>query len=195
MAKKSKRHRRERRDTRSRADTVRGWINANRDLFRAYVIFIVFIVVAFSLLTTQWGKNVVAEPLNQLIAIVSASILNIFGAAAHAASSSIVSDAGSVKIKEGCNGIYATIIFLGGIVAYPTSLLKKLIGAVLGIVALFVVNLIRVLSLYYLSAYYPKIFDEAHLYIWQFAIIIIGGLFWLVWYDKIVSPTVAEGSV
>lgn len=192
---KKKKDRRERRDRRSRIGKVRGWMGANRDLFRAYVIFIAFIVIAFSVLTTEWGKEDLAKPLNRLIAVVSASILNILGAGASASSNSIVSTAGSVKIKEGCNGIYATMIFLGGIIAYPTSLLKKLIGAVLGIIALFVVNLIRVVSLFYLSAYYPRFFDEAHLYIWQFAIIIIGGLFWLVWYDKIVRPAAVEESL
>ena len=192
---KKKKHKRERRDRRSRVHKIRSWVKVNRELFKAYIIFIVFILITFSVIMTPWGKDELAKPLNRLIAIISAWLLNIFGTAAHASSNYISSDLASVKIKEGCNGIYATMIFLAGIVAYPTSLRKKLIGVVLGTTALFIVNLVRVLSLFYLSAYYPSLFDEAHLYIWQFAIIIIGGLFWLVWYDKIVSPSAAQESV
>jgi exosortase H (IPTLxxWG-CTERM-specific) len=192
---KKKKQRRERRGRRSRLHKIRAWAKTNHDLFKAYIIFIVFITVTFSILITPWGKDELAKPLNRLIATVSAWILNVFGTAAHASSTNISSVLASVKIKEGCNGVYATMIFLAGIVAYPTSVKKKLIGVVLGTTALFIVNLVRVLSLFYLSAYYPNLFDEAHLYIWQFAIIIIGGLFWLVWYDKIVNPSAAQESI
>jgi exosortase H (IPTLxxWG-CTERM-specific) len=194
MAKKKK-HRRERPDRRSRIDKIRQWARANKDLLKAYVIFVAFIIVTFSIFITPWGKDELAKPLNRLIAIISAGVLSAFGVEAHASSNNIVSAVTTVKIKEGCNGVYATMILLGGIIAYPTSLRKKLLGAVLGVVALFAVNLVRVLTLFFLSAYYPSLFDEAHLYIWQFAIIIIGGLFWLVWYDKIVRPSAAEESV
>jgi exosortase H (IPTLxxWG-CTERM-specific) len=197
MAKKKKKEKRgrKRRSGESRATTVRTWISANRELLKAYIIFIAFITITFSILITPWGKEQLAQPLNRFIAVVSTSILNLLGTAASASANNIMSGEASVKIKEGCNGVYATMIFLAGIVAYPTSLRKKLIGVVLGTIALFIVNLVRVLSLFYLSAFFPELFDEAHLYIWQFAIIIIGGLFWLVWYDKIVSPPAVEKSV
>jgi exosortase H (IPTLxxWG-CTERM-specific) len=196
MAKKKKKKReRERRNRRSRISMIRSWIETNKELFRAYIIFVAFITVAFSALITPWGKDELLKPLNRIIAVVSVWTLGLFGTDAQARSNIIVSALASVKIKEGCNGVYATMIFLAGIVAYPTSLIKKVIGVILGTAALFAVNLVRVLTLFYFSAYFPTVFDEAHLYIWQFAIIIIGGLFWLVWYDKIVSPSAAEKSV
>ncbi|MFH2057202.1 MAG: archaeosortase B, partial [bacterium] len=82
-----------------------------------------------------------------------------------------------------------------GVVAYPTGLGKKIFGVLAGTAIIFAINLIRVITLFYLSAYYPSLFDEAHLYIWQFAIIIIGGLLWLIWYDKVVQRHAATPAV
>ncbi len=178
---------RERPKKRSRSDHIKAWMHDYRDLIKAYVVFVLFIIIAFSLLQNSLGSRLVLVPLNRLIAIVGAAVLSLLGTPATASHTSIVSNIASVRILEGCNGVYATIIFLGGVVAYPTGLIKKLIGVLAGTAIIFLINIIRVITLFYLSAYYPSLFDEAHLYIWQFAIIIIGGLLWLIWYDKVVQ--------
>jgi exosortase H (IPTLxxWG-CTERM-specific) len=178
---------RERRMRRSPLDRIGNWLARNRDLVKAYVIFVVFTVVAFVALQTVWCADHILQPLNSATAGGSAWLMGLFGTEADHFGSQILSEAGSVNIAEGCNSAYATIIFLAGIFAFPTGWRQKLLGAILGTVALFVINLVRVVTLVYLSGSNKGLFDEAHLYIWQFAIILIGGLLWLLWYDKIVS--------
>jgi exosortase H (IPTLxxWG-CTERM-specific) len=159
----------------------------NRDLIRAYAIFIGFTVVAFVALQTIWCTDNVLRPLNNFTALCSTWIMTLFGTSSTCSGSTILSEAGCVNIAEGCNSVYATIIFIGGVLAFPASWHHKIIGTILGVVALFVINLVRVVTLVYLSGSNKKLFDEAHLYIWQFAIILIGGLLWLLWYEKVVS--------
>lgn len=168
------------------------WLKDNRDLVKAYIIFAVFTVVAFFAVLMPWGDKFFLEPLNRLTAIASGWLISIHDGKVQVVASSILSSSGGVNIKEGCNSVYATIIFLSGIVAFPTTWRKKLLGAILGTIALFAINLVRVVTLYYLSGYNKDLFDEAHLYIWQFAIIIVGGLLWLLWYDKIVNRKSVE---
>jgi exosortase H (IPTLxxWG-CTERM-specific) len=159
----------------------------NRDLIIAYTVFIGFTVIAFVALQTIWCIDNVLHPLNNATATGSAWLLNLFGGNAAHFDSQIASRVGSVNIAEGCNSVYATIIFLAGIFAFPTGWRHKLLGAVIGTVMLFLINLVRVVTLVYLNGSNKALFDEAHLYIWQFAIILFGGLLWLLWYDKIVN--------
>lgn len=177
---------RERRERRSPQNRIGSWLARNRDLVKAYAVFIVFTVVAFVSLLTVWCVDHVLAPLNSVTAANSAWLINLTGTDAVALGSRIVSVVGCVNITEGCNSVYATIIFLAGIFAFPTGWRQKFLGAILGTVALYVINLVRVVTLVYLSGSNKNLFDEAHLYIWQFAIILIGGLLWLLWYDKIV---------
>ena len=163
------------------------WLKENKSLFKAYLIFVLFTVIAFAVILTPWCDQYILQPMNIMTASASAWIIRMLGTEVVAASTQIISNTGGVNIKEGCNAVYAIIIFLAGIFAFPTSIAKRVLGAVLGVVALTAVNLIRVVTLFYLSSSNKELFDEAHLYIWQFAIILIGGLLWLLWYDKVVN--------
>ncbi|MCK4856820.1 MAG: exosortase H [candidate division Zixibacteria bacterium] len=165
-----------------------GFFKANLTLLKSYAFFVIFAVAAFSVLITDWGQQSLLDPLNEWIAVTSAGTLQLLGTNAIANGTAVTAkQLGSVDIKEGCNGVYAIIIFLAGVVAYPTGWKKKLVGIVFGSIALFIVNNIRVLTLFYLVVYKPEWFEEAHQTIWQFAIILVGGLLWLIWYDKVVN--------
>ncbi len=168
------------------------WFVRQRGLLKIYVVFVLFIVILFSFLVTDLGKEYISMPLNRQIAVISAALINVGDSDAVATGTQICSNSGAVDIKEGCNGLYATVILLAGMVAFPASWRQRAIGILLGTVALFVINLIRVITLFYLSASHPELFQEAHMFIWQFAIIIIAALLWLVWYDKIVSREAAK---
>ncbi len=180
---------------RSSQRSLRFWLKKNHDLIKAYVIFILFSAAAFFVLMSPWGDRQILEPLNRITAVASGWLIALHDDSVQIISTRILSSSGGVDIREGCNSVYATIIFLSGVFAFPTGWGKKLLGALLGSLALFAINLVRVVTLYYLSQHDRNLFDEAHLYIWQFAIILIGGLLWLLWYDKIVRRHSAKTSL
>ena len=184
----------ERQNRRSLLNHVGRWILTNRDLLKAYGIFIGFTGVCFAVVLADWSSGRLLDPVNQLTAAASGGLVNLFGGKVEVVSTQLSSPAGGVSIAEGCNSVYVTILFLAGVFAFPTTWKKKWLGALLGTVALFVINLVRVVTLFYLSGSNAWLFQEAHLHIWQFAIILIGGLLWLLWYDKIVKePKNAKG--
>jgi exosortase H (IPTLxxWG-CTERM-specific) len=146
-------------------------------------------MVGFALVLADWGTGFFLDPVNDATAAMSGWIINCFGGESYVRANQITSASGGVSIGEGCNSVYATILFVAGVLAFPTTWRKKLVGVVLGTIALFVVNLIRVVTLFYLSGGDSWLFQEAHLHIWQFVIILFGGLLWLLWYDKIVGES------
>jgi len=115
--------------------------------------------------------------------------MNLFGAQSAVSGTVLSTPAYSIDIVDGCNGIYATAILISGVIAYPSNYRAKLWGVGLGILAIFILNLARVISLFYLGQYYQNIFNEVHVYVWQPLIILWAILVWDFWSRKVRSET------
>ena len=63
----------------------------------------------------------------------------------------------------------------------------------MGAAALFVINLVRIISLFYIGSAYPDFLDLAHFFLWQLFMIVLTIGLWLLWTVKIVH-THKEGS-
>jgi len=132
------------------------------------------------------------EPFTAFIAKVSSVILNLLGAKAHAAGTRLAGDGVAFELRNGCNGVWATIIFVSAVLAFPSTFSAKVTGVVAGFCAIFVINLMRVISLYYVVRYYPKAFEGAHIYVWQSIVIAAAVLLWLFWAQRAI-PAEREG--
>jgi len=87
----------------------------------------------------------------------------------------------AVSIEPGCNGVEAMIVLLAAIIAFPAPLAYKLKGLLWGFVAVQGMNLLRIISLFYLGQWSRELFDWAHLYIWQALIMLDALVVFLVW--------------
>lgn len=65
--------------------------------------------------------------------------------------------------------------------AYPTTFIRSLTGAALAIVALQTVNLLRIISLLYLSRGEPSLFEFFHNYVWDAMIGLEGLVLFFTW--------------
>ena len=84
--------------------------------------------------------------------------------------------------RPGCNGVEATIFLVSAVLAFPSPWRMKLIGIVAGFVAIQAMNLLRIISLFYIGQWNQTAFEWAHLYIWQSLItldVLIVFLLWL----------------
>ena len=74
---------------------------------------------------------------------------------------------------------------MGAVIAYPSPLRAKVIGVAIGVLALSVINLVRITSLFWIGSRYPQHLDVAHLLVWQTAIIVIAIVMWLLWAERL----------
>lgn len=86
-----------------------------------------------------------------------------------------------VSIEPGCNGVEACIVLFSAIVAFPEHWGHKLWGLGTGFVAVQGLNVVRVISLFYLGQWSTKAFEFAHEYLWQGLIMLDVLLVWLLW--------------
>jgi len=72
----------------------------------------------------------------------------------------------AVSIEAGCNGVEATIVLIAAIGAFPASWRARLTAIGLGFLAIQVINIVRIISLFYLGNWNLEYFSWIHLYLW-----------------------------
>jgi exosortase H (IPTLxxWG-CTERM-specific) len=148
--------------------------------------FLIFIVIQASLFGVELLQPVQAHfvmPWTATLARLSAGLLQVFDPDVHSYGVVIqsLSNGFGVSIQPGCNGVEACIILIAAMLAFPSPWKYKLIGIAMGIVAVQAVNVLRVVSLYYLGQWDMDVFEFAHLYLWQALIMLDVLVVWLVW--------------
>ncbi len=157
------------------------------DSLRVGIAFGVCIVGLYLL---RWWEPIdlhVIEPFTLFIATLTRWTLGPFGGEVAQEGTIVAFDGVRLNILEECNGVPAIIVFVSAILAYPASIRLKAIGLALGMPAIFVVNQVRVLSLFFAHRFLSKqVFDLLHEYVWQFVIIIFSVLLWIYWAERFV---------
>ena len=150
---------------------------------RFTLIFIVLVISLFALELFEPIREAVILPFTGLLAAISAGIMQIFDADVISQADVIRSNTSgtAVKIAAGCNGVEAVIILFAAIFAFPSSFKHKIYGFVLGFFGIQILNVIRIISLYYLLQWDQNWFEWFHLYLWQALIIIDALVVWLIW--------------
>lgn len=118
-----------------------------------------------------------------LNADVSAALLCIFGTPARADGISVRSSspAFGLTVAQGCDAIQPAILFLCAVLASPVAFKAKWPGILVGVPLLLLLNQARIVTLFYVGAYRPKLFNIMHIDVWQALFIGIALLFWLFW--------------
>jgi exosortase H (IPTLxxWG-CTERM-specific) len=151
------------------------------ELVRIYIFFGVAVFCFFLLLNYVPFHNKVIQPFTAFIAFFSSKILNLLGTWTSVSGTNLSSRDFGINIVDGCNGVFATAILLAGIIAYPSRIKEKFIGILIGIPAIFIINQLRVISLFYLGRSHTTVFEEVHVYVWQPIIIIFAIFVWDFW--------------
>lgn len=152
-------------------------------MLRFILIFLVCLVTLFALDVMQPVDRHVIEPFNAALAQVSVWVMHPFDADPFVAGKIIRSTASgfAISIERACNGIEAVIILVSAMLAFPAPWRSKLIGVGIGFVAIQAVNVLRIISLFYLGKWNQSWFEFFHLYLWQALIVLDALVVFLVW--------------
>ena len=160
----------------------------NRRELQFLILFVVLLGGGFSLISLNWVNDHVIEPFTGGIAHASGATLNLLGQEVTQTGTILRNRRFAVNIRNGCNGVEAMLIFLAAVLAFPASWKSRLTGLTLGILAIQLVNLIRVVALFLTGIYFPRIFDTSHTVIWQTIVILFGVLLWIFWANRFATP-------
>lgn len=116
-----------------------------------------------------------------LIARAVGGILDLFGYEATVTETVVYTPRFSLEIVRGCDAIEPTAIYLAAVLASPVGVWAKLPGILIGTAVLLLINLIRIVSLFFVGVYYPSAFRMLHEEVWQAAFIVLAIAFWAAW--------------
>lgn len=155
---------------------------------RFLVLFIVTVVVLYSIVAVNAVNDKVVVPYTNGIARAAGGMLRAIGEPVTVTGTVIHSMGFAVNVENGCNGIEAVILLIAAIGAFPAKWTARLFGILAGFVIIQVINLFRVAMLYWLGAHHPKVFQLFHVAVWQSLIILLSVGLFLLWSWKFAKP-------
>jgi exosortase/archaeosortase family protein len=103
------------------------------------------------------------------------------GEKTHVIGSTITSAKYAINVLPACSAFEYIWFLCALIIAFPASLVHKARGVLIGVPALLVLNLGRVISLFYIGVHFPRFFEAAHEELWGILLIIAELLLCVAW--------------
>jgi len=164
---------------------IQTWKNLSA-VTRFVAVFALLIACFYLFLwTTNWFHEYFVAFITQLDAKLASIVLNIFGWGTVTKGYQISSDAMTLNVKTGCDGLEAMAIFGSGVIAYTAPLFNKFKGLLFGLGSLFALNIIRVVHLYVSGIYMPNYFEFFHEEFWQAVFIVVALVLLAVWINSL----------
>ena len=108
-------------------------------------------------------------------------LLNGLGQTTHVTDITIRSARFAITVRRGCDAIEPSWFFCAALLAFPAPWRRKALGILVGAALLQALNLLRIVSLYFIGLHYPRLFNTAHVEIWPALFIIVAIALWVGW--------------
>ncbi len=128
-------------------------------------------------------RSVVTPHLRQ-IAGLSGAAIRWLGTPCETQGTSILSDRFSIDVVQGCDSLTPTAMFWAAVIAFPAAWPRKFLGMLGGAVALFALNILRIVTTFFAGRLAPSLFEGVHLYAWQALFILVALSLWLFWASR-----------
>jgi exosortase family protein XrtM len=159
------------------------WWAGKGPLFRFGAGFVGLIALFSAITLMPFFQSFVAGYL-QFDARLASKVLNWMGQQTHNTGDTIVSSRFAVTVLSECSANEFVVFLWAGLLAFPATLRRKIVGLVLGTLGIFFVNLGRIVTLFLVGAYRPRFFATVHEELWPGILIIVMILFvagWASW--------------
>ena len=163
-------------------------------MVRFAILFLVLLAGLFVLCLLPPVERAFVEPFTAGLAQVCTWLVSVFDTDVVTMGKEIRSTGNgfAITIERGCNGIEAMIVLTAAVLAFPSTWKQKLAGLGIGFVAIQGLNVVRIISLFYLGQWSYTAFEWFHLYIWQALIILDALVVWLIWLRWLGRPPTAD---
>lgn len=163
----------------------RSGLAAKRPVLRFVAIFGLLMAVFYCVFYTPPaqapGLDRVFEWHLTRYAEASGALLNVLGYGVTVTGTRIHAARFAVEVVRGCDGMEAMAMFVAAVLAFPARFKAKMWGIGIGVPALALLNLVRIVSLYVIGVHFHSIFETAHLGVWQTVFILATIVLWFVW--------------
>lgn len=90
-----------------------------------------------------------------------------------------------ISVFEGCNSLNVMIVFISFVTAFTGTWKKSLVFGAIGIVLIYLANLLRVGLLFFIAKYYPDNLYFFHKYLFTGLLYVLVFFLWYLWVRKV----------
>ncbi len=92
---------------------------------------------------------------------------------------------GGVWIGDSCNAVDLFALFICFLIAYPVGKwLYKLLYGILGVISIYVLNLLRIIALLFIQKHFPQSLDFNHTYTFTILMYCFIFMLWMLWINN-----------
>jgi exosortase/archaeosortase family protein len=145
---------------------------ARRFLIRFAVLAVVLLAIYYF---PYADRSLVSRFLDRYLhayAVVSGAVLRIFEPDVRVVHTQIIGRY-SLRLIKTCDAMDVSTLFVSAIVAWPSGWRRRLVAAAAGVALLFVFNVARICSLYFVGMRSPSWFELVHLELWPIVLLIV----------------------
>ncbi len=150
---------------------------------RFFILFVVILSTLFVAELTGPVQRALVVPWTQALVRISAGLITLFDPHVAVFGDILQSTTSgfALSVRAGCNGVEAALILVAAMLAFPAAWKHRVIGIVAGLTAVQLLNVVRVVSLFYLGQWSMRAFDWAHFYLWPALIMLDVLIVWMIW--------------
>jgi|JI10StandDraft_1071094.scaffolds.fasta_scaffold05937_3 exosortase/archaeosortase family protein len=154
-------------------------------MVRFWLSFLGTLAVYFYFSMSSFYGQYIDNPVSTFYARISAGVLNLFGYGITVTNVTMTSTSFSMSVANGCEAVAPMVMLTSAILFYPYGTFnKKLKGLSIGLCIIFLLNLLRLTSLFIMGVHARDWFDLFHVEFWQAAFIIISMVYFVLWLKK-----------
>jgi len=146
----------------------------------------------YAVLALNQVNDRVVVPFTEVITHGAVGFLRVFESNVIATGTVMRSPQFALDVRNGCNGVEAVILLAAAILAFPATLRSRLIGVTVASVAIELLNLVRLSSLFWLGEHNRRVFDFVHIAVWQTLIILAAISIFILWSWKFAEKPLAR---
>ena len=153
--------------------------------FRFLFTFLIISSVLYILISLFYSRHLpVIGTLS--VASVSNDILNFMGIKTLIVDDSIYLPGNTIlKIILECTGVYEMVILSSIILSYATNIRNKMYCIISGVAIIYILNMLRLISISWVLIYHVSKFDFVDRYLWQISLVIFISATYTIWLKSI----------
>ena len=150
-------------------------------LLRLVARFLVCFAVLFAVIVWLDARAQMLTYLELATASAATALINLSGVVATRADTLINVPGRQLLIGADCTGLTIAALLVSLVVAYPVKMSSKAIGVPVGVVAILVANLVRLVGVAHLASAPDAVFNAAHDFIFQVGMVAVAIAVWAGW--------------
>jgi len=159
-------------------------------IIKSWLLFGLIALVFYGISIQPFYTEYIQNPVARIFTYLSSTVLNILGQGTTSNLTTLTaSDGLTMSVLKGCDAIAPIILLVTGVLMFPVDKKLKVRGIGVGVPLLLLVNLIRIVSLFFFLKYTPSIFEFMHNEFWQVGFIGITILYYIYWLNSSLKTT------